>query len=76
MKKFIYGKRDSCHHDGLASNRRQLASAEYHQKTGKRKPKWWTKFLWFLNDQCLECGGEVVPYSSKKAYCIQCGVIN
>lgn len=31
IEKFINGKRDNCHHDGLASNRRRLAAAEYHQ---------------------------------------------
>lgn len=32
VEKFIHGKRDACKHDGLASNRRRLATAEYHQR--------------------------------------------
>lgn len=29
-EKFIRGKQDDCNHDGLYSNRKRLAQAEYH----------------------------------------------
>ena len=31
-ERFIRGKRDSCHHDGLASIRRREQAADYHLK--------------------------------------------
>lgn len=32
IEKFIRGKRDSCHHDGLVSIRRREQQADYHLK--------------------------------------------
>jgi ribosomal protein S27E len=32
-----------------------------------------TAIKWFLQNRCPDCGGKIIDWSSRKAYCEDCG---
>lgn len=36
-------------------------------------PRWLSKLWWFMTGSCTECGGELIEWSSTKAWCENCG---
>lgn len=36
----------------------------------------WKKLIWFLDDRCSDCGGNLYPEINNHYYCVDCGKKN